>query len=56
MLRDAVGEVARDRGADEGDSVDGDGHVLGLDGGGVAEAINESGVEIRKGGGADDDL
>jgi hypothetical protein len=36
MLGDLVGEVTSYSGAHEGDGVDGDGHVLGLDGGGVA--------------------
>lgn len=45
-----VGEDGGDGCADEGDGVDGDGHVLGLDGGGVAEAVDEGGVEVGEGG------
>lgn len=46
MLGDLVGEVAGCCGADEGESVDGDGHVLGLDGGGETEAVDEGWIEV----------
>jgi hypothetical protein len=56
VVGDGVGEVGGDGGADECDGVYGDCHVLCLDGRGVAEAVDEGGIEVGQGGGADDDL
>ena len=56
VLRDLISENASNGCADEGHGVDGDRHVLGLDGAGVAEALDEGGVEVGEGGGTDNDL
>jgi hypothetical protein len=46
VVGDGVGVVGGDCGADECDGVDGDGHVLCLDSGCVAESVDEGGVEV----------
>lgn len=56
MHGDGVGKVCGHCRADECDSVDGNGHVLGGDGVFVAEAIDERGIEVGESGGSDDDL
>lgn len=56
MLRNFIGEESRDKGADECDRVDGDGHVLCLDSIRVAQTVDEGRVEVGKGGRADNDL
>jgi len=50
VLGDLVGEVAGYGSAHEGDGVDGDRHVLGLNGGCVAKTVDEGGIEVREGG------
>jgi hypothetical protein len=56
VVGDGVGVVGGDCGADECDGVDGDGHVLGLDGGFVTESVDKGGVEVGESGRADNDL
>jgi hypothetical protein len=50
VVGDAIGEDGSDGGAHEGYGVDGDGHILRLDCGGVAEAVDEGRVEVGESG------
>ena len=56
MVGHAVRIIRGDGSADEGDGVDGRGHVLRLHAVRVAQAADEGRVEVAEGAGTDDDL
>lgn len=56
MVGNAIREICCERSAHEGYGVDGGCHILRLDSVGVAQAGDESWVEVAQGAGANDNL